>query len=286
MNNCAQTTGGVIIVKRLYITDLDGTLLDPSGHITSETAAAVSALVDRGMYFSAATARSVYSARPITSAIRFSAPCILLNGVCIYDMVQGRYIKNEYIPTQTSREIIRAFRENGVRCFMFRIEDDVLTAYFTAITQNVMRSFAEERKNRFGKPFVQLDDMLDMADDRAVYFTTTGEHDILAPVAEAARGIPGADMAFYEDTYTGKWYLEMFAHTASKANGVKFLREKYGFDEVVCFGDNLNDLPMFAQSDVRVAVGNAKPEVKAAADYIAPPNTEDGVAKWLLDNYI
>ena len=79
-------------------------------------------------------------------------------------------------------------------------------------------------------------------------------------------------------------YLEVCAKTASKYNAVKYLRDTYGFDKIVCFGDNLNDLPMFSASDVRIAVSNAKDVVKVEADIIIGTNTKNGVANWLLAN--
>ena len=53
----------------------------------------------------------------------------------------------------------------------------------------------------------------------------------------------------------------------------------------MCFGDNLNDLTMFEESDIKIAVGNAVPELKELADFVALPNENDGVAKWLAENY-
>jgi hydroxymethylpyrimidine pyrophosphatase-like HAD family hydrolase len=94
-------------------------------------------------------------------------------------------------------------------------------------------------------------------------------------------------LTMYEDTYRPNfWYLEIFSAKASKQNAVNYLRNTYDFERVVGFGDNLNDLPMFAACDVKIAVKNAKPEVKAAADYICGANDDDGVVKWLEDSYI
>ena len=53
----------------------------------------------------------------------------------------------------------------------------------------------------------------------------------------------------------------------------------------MCFGDNFNDMAMFGESDVKIAVGNAVPELKKLADYIALSNENDGVAKWLSENW-
>ena len=66
---------------------------------------------------------------------------------------------------------------------------------------------------------------------------------------------------------------------------MKFLREKYDFDKIVVFGDNLNDLSMFKVADVKIAVENAKEELKKFADLVIGSNDNDGVAKWLKNSY-
>lgn len=275
-------------MNTLFISDLDGTLLDSQAQVSEYTAGVINSLIEKGMYFAFATARSIYSAKPITASLKINAPCILMNGVSIYELRCGTYLNNEFIPVETSAEIISAFKKYGVKCFMYKIHEDVLTACYTEITSQVMRSFAEVRKNKFNKPFVRYGTLEEAADEEVVYYTTTGEYEALLPVKTEVDSIAGADCAFYEDTYTNKWYLEIFSSKASKANGIKKLRRDYGFDKVVCFGDNLNDIPMFQESDIRVAVANARNEVKNAADFIAPSNDDDGVARWLYDheNYL
>ncbi|MBO7473773.1 MAG: HAD family phosphatase [Ruminococcus sp.] len=269
-------------MKRLYISDLDGTLLDPKPEITARTAEVINALTARGMYFTFATARSIYSALPITSALDINVPCILMNGVSIYDIKNNSYIKSEFIDPEVSAELLRIYKRHGVECFMYRIEEGALICYYSELTSRVMRSFAEVRKHEYKKPFVQCR-LEDYADGYTVYFTTRGRYEELLPVKLEAEKIAGIDHAFYLDVYDDSWYLELFSHKASKSNGLRFLREKYGFDEVAAFGDNLNDLPLFAEADIKIAVGNARDEVKAAADYVIGTNSDDGVARWLLD---
>ncbi|MDE6780431.1 MAG: Cof-type HAD-IIB family hydrolase [Ruminococcus sp.] len=271
--------------KRLYISDLDGTLLNNSAGLSEFTIKTVNALIEKGMYFTFATARSVYSAKPLTSALNISVPYVLMNGVSIYNPENNIYIKNNYIQPEISYEIIRAFNENNLKCFMYKICDNVLTAYFTEITSQVMQSFAESRKNNYNKPFVQCRDFSDVADDKTVYFTVTGEYEKILPVKNIIRTIKGVNYAFYQDTYTKKYFLEIFSESASKANGIKYLRNKYSFDEVVCFGDNFNDMAMFGEADTKIAVRNAVPELKETADFITAENDRDGVAKWLSENY-
>ena len=72
---------------------------------------------------------------------------------------------------------------------------------------------------------------------------------------------------------------------ATKANAVLQLKEILGCKRVVCFGDAENDIPMFQIADECYAVANAVPALKAIATDVIGSNAEDGVAKWLLNNY-
>ena len=81
--------------------------------------------------------------------------------------------------------------------------------------------------------------------------------------------------------------LYMFANrNAVKWNAVKAVADFYNFrtDNLVVFGDDVNDLEMVKNCGVGVAVANAINEVKAVADYICDSNNNDGVAKWLEEN--
>ncbi|WP_419081152.1 HAD family hydrolase, partial [Ruminococcus sp.] len=94
------------------------------------------------------------------------------------------------------------------------------------------------------------------------------------------------NITYYYDVYDPKlWYLEVFSSVASKEQGVRYLRENYGFDFVTAFGDNTNDLPMFKAADKRVAVKNACKEVLECCDQVTGTNEEDGVAEYLLKTF-
>ena len=74
--------------------------------------------------------------------------------------------------------------------------------------------------------------------------------------------------------------LEIVGETTSKAEALKEMGKLMGIekDEMMAIGDSPNDIAMLKEAGIAVAVGNAKDEVKAMADYIAPTNHEDGVA--------
>lgn len=272
-------------MKRLFISDLDGTLLTPEQTIAPETAQILNRLIAQGMNFTFATARTAASAVKITESININVPCILMNGVSVYDTAQKSYVKNEYLSAEKSAAVAKILDFLGQSGFMYKISKDKLLCEYTKLDSPEVYEFYRRRKDKYDKPFSQIRSFCESCTDEVMYFTMLDTFEKLDIVRREAEKIGGLKYEFYRDIYCENvWYLEVFSDKASKYNGIKYLRENCGFEHITSFGDNLNDIPMFRASDVRVAVGNAKPEVKALADHIAPANTENGVARWLMDN--
>lgn len=273
-------------MKRLYISDLDGTLLSPDQTVTAETYQLLNRAIDeKGINFTFATARTAASAVKITERIKINVPCILMNGVSIYDISRKCFIKTEYIPDDKAKEIARLLDKLGQNGFMYKISNNKLFCFFTELDSPEMYEFWHKRRSRYDKPFEQITSFSSGSCGDVIYFTMLDKFEKLDKIRIGIEKIGGLKYEFYRDIYNdGVWYLEVFSDKASKYSGVQFLREKYGFDEIICFGDNLNDLPMFRASDVKVAVENAKDEVKSAADHIAPSNIENGAAEWIWNN--
>jgi hydroxymethylpyrimidine pyrophosphatase-like HAD family hydrolase len=74
----------------------------------------------------------------------------------------------------------------------------------------------------------------------------------------------------------------------SKGQGLRFALERRGLkpDEVMAFGDEENDIPMFEAVRFSAAPANAKDTVKTRADLVIGPNTEDGVAAFLEEFFL
>ena len=105
-------------------------------------------------------------------------------------------------------------------------------------------------------------------------------------IADELNTVDGIKFSHYLDTYSGdKYFVEVYIEAAGKWNTIKRLKEMYGFDRVVAFGDNGNDVEMLKNSDLAVAVGNALPPALQVADVVIDTNDNDGVAKYLLRLY-
>lgn len=86
---------------------------------------------------------------------------------------------------------------------------------------------------------------------------------------------------YYDHYHKEELWTEVFSVNATKANAVLRLKEMLKAEEIVCFGDNLNDIPMFEVSDRAYAVSNAKEEVKAKSDGVIGSNEQISVPKFI-----
>ena len=260
----------------LFVTDLDGTLLTPDATLPDGAVDAVWDLHRRGIRLTYATARTIRSAAFILEGLPFPAPIALMNGVLMRDMNEGRYVDSNLLTPDTADRILAIGGEPFV--YTLTPEGELFTAYHRIANEH-MEDFLRERVDKYAKPFRQLEDFHTLIEEkqRIIYFCYLDTEEHLRPIHDAIvslrdpAGEYGTKCAFYPDHYRpGLWYLEVFAPTASKGTVIRLLREMTGAKTVVCFGDNGNDLPMFAECDYAFAVQRAADAVKDAADAVIP----------------
>ncbi|MFV0535545.1 MAG: HAD family hydrolase [Cumulibacter sp.] len=111
-------------------------------------------------------------------------------------------------------------------------------------------------------------------------FVESQSHDVDRMVAMIRSFVP-PEVAYV--THSGIGFVEISPPNVSKAAGVRFICERYGIDhaDVLCFGDMPNDLPMFEWSGRAVAMGDGHPDVLAAADDVAAPVCDIGIARYI-----
>ena len=271
----------------LYLSDLDGTLLDREARLPLRDAERINRMTAAGVRIAFATARTVRSVSTILSAVDFSlpgcAPAALMNGTMIRDMRENRYLSVEKIAPDAVSRILGALDEVGAEPFVYTVDEDhpvkgdPLVTSCRKATNAAMRRFMDERVEKYGKPFLRFSSPDDLPGE-TVYFCVLGWEELIRSAARCTESVPGTRQTFYRDAYQPDvWYLEIFPETASKRRAAEFLRSWTGADRVVAFGDNRNDLPMFEAADVSVVVSSAQEEVREAADDVC-----ENVTDWIL----
>ena len=267
--------------QTLYISDLDGTLLAPDGHLSARTVGMLNTLIEKGVLVSVATARSLMGAFLTgIEQVKWPVPLVLMNGVLLYDIGARRILQHCAMPAQTVDSVLDICRDEGKFPFVYRVEGDRVKVTYTQALGALEKAFAEERRKAYPDDFVQAADYA--RGQPAVYFSLQDSYDKIQQIRERVERLPGVQTAFYRDVYNeGNWYLEIFDAQAGKAGGVRRLNERVGAGRVVAFGDNFNDQSMLEAADVACGVDNGVEEMKALADVVIGPNDADGVAEFI-----
>ena len=268
-------------MKTLYVSDLDGTLLNSEGRITAKTAAILNDLIGHGLLFSVDTARSLMGVSIINLRdIHFNLPLILMNGALLYDTGADRIVDTRLMNRDTVAAVVKLCREQGKEPLLYRVNGNRVTVSYTNPTCPFEWEFIRERSRGFGPLFQQVREF--DCSIPAIYFSTQDTYERLKRIGHALEMLPGIKYVLYQDNYhDNNWYLEVFSDGGGKDQGMLRLKSFVGAGKTVAFGDNFNDLPMLAAADVALVVGNGQEKVQAAADQVIGPNTADGVAEYL-----
>ncbi len=268
-------------MKTLYVTDLDGTLFDSNGHLSEFSQKALNELIASGMNFTVATARSVSSAAGLLDGLNLKIPAVMMNGVFLTDVPTQKHVYVNQIPKELAEKIIDVFIANGRPPFVYTFNGEYIETEFTELKNDYERQFVAKRQKLYRR-FEKVDDYT--VNGNTVYINGIDYKDTMQDVADGLMELDGIKFSHYLDTYSGdKYFVEVYVESAGKWNSIKRLKEMYGFDRVVAFGDNGNDVEMLKNADRAIVVGNAQPIAKQYADEVIGTNDNDGVAKYLMD---
>ncbi len=273
----------------LYVTDLDGTLLSTDSLVSDTSAAMISDMVRDGAMITVATARTPATVEPLLAGTYTRLPAIVLTGASMWDRQRRRYIHPKFIDESQATEALRCFREADVHPFIYTLRaDGILHVYHNGEMVKPARQFMEERSHLELKKFHLDEPWIDRASsvpDTVLYFGM-GRAEHVYPLAETLRSRVDCAVYSYLDIFNPDVaVIEVFSSSVSKAHAIRQLAKLQGAKRIVAFGDSTNDLPMMEIADVAVAVDNALPEVKKAADIVIGRNNSDTVARFIFQDY-
>lgn len=264
----------------LFISDLDGTLLNSKQQIPPRVKEKLKTLIDeREIHFSIATARTPATVELILEGVDIQDPIIVMNGTALYDLKQHSYIQVEKIEPDLVEQIVSVLDEWMKQGFIYAIKEDKLTVHYDILEGEGRINFYNERKNLFYKKFVK--EPL-QANEEVIYFMFLDTKENIQAIFNLLQGIRGIDMVMYKDLYSKEGYLlEIYSERATKANGIKKLRAYGDYQKVICFGDQLNDINMFHEADEAYAVSNAVEELKKLATAVIGSNEKGSVIQFI-----
>jgi Cof subfamily protein (haloacid dehalogenase superfamily) len=266
----------------LYVTDLDGTLLNYAAKLKSRAAIMLNRAIDSGVNFTFATARRHSSALPTMKDVRLNLPIVTLNGVVIAHP-DGTPLIINYIDKNVVEQLRSFFLSQRETPIVYhKVGEELLVGYDTR-DMTCTKQFVSARKD---DPLLRPhDNDDDLYGGDIYYFTLIAPRTNLHEIREFLDSVE-CNYVIYPDIYLDQYLVEICKKGVNKASGIRFVQDYIHADKLITFGDNLNDLPMFGIADACYAVANAENELKQRATGVIPSNEEMGVPRFIERQWV
>ena len=270
----------------LYVSDLDGTLLDPRAELSPLTRAGLVRLLDEGLTFTVASARHVTSIARILEGLPLRLPVNSSNGAYISDMASCRHELVNAMEPALAQAIFALMRRRGFMPFVATHGPKGDQLFWQSVHNEAQQAFVDQRL-RNGDPRLRHSANLgaELVDPVVTMILVEREAPMRALMAEI-QALCGEQIEIHlaEDVYMPGWpWLTLHDRRATKDQAIRTLAQRYGLaeHEIVVFGDQVNDIGMFRSAHRGIAVDNAIAEVKQHAHAVIGPHHDDSVLRFL-----
>jgi len=272
-------------MKTLYVSDLDGTILNRNDKLSEYTVKTINKLIDKGMCFSYATARSLPAAMAVTGGLTTNIPIIIHNGTFIINASTNEVLFSLSFSEEEKIKIISVLDKYHVYPLVYGFVDDVEKVSWIKDRENDgIINYINSRKGDIRLRPVETKE--ELYKGKLYHFTCIGSREELIGIYDYFKDTDKFTCILQQELYRDEYWCEILPKKSSKGNAILKLKEILKCDRIITFGDAINDIPMFKISDECYAVENAVDELKRYATGIIMSNEKDGVARWLEENYI
>ena len=275
--------------KYIIAVDMDGTLLNSENKISERNRNVLQRLIDDGHYVVPATGRTRELIPQEFSVLRGVKWGIVENGCVVWDYDKNEMIWRKTMPKGMVSKILKDVEDSGAKGWIAEAYANGI-AYSDADVRDYVASVADKdllektfvdyflSRHKYVKDFYHQEDILDQAEKINIYF------DDMENSRELREKWKDLDDVAVTTSISGN--AEFNAAGVDKGVGLAMLRTKLGIDRmhVIAFGDNENDLEMLEGAGIGVAMGNAKDEVKAKADFVCKSVEDDGIYHYCVEN--
>ena len=268
-------------MKTLYITDLDGTLLNSKAELSEKSAEIINRLADEGILFSLSTARTHATVSEMFSDVKLNVPLVMMNGVVVYDPKEHKVISACTIEKDKAEKVLEIYRKHGKAPMLYYIDGTTININYTDLKNENQQKYINSRNDLGIKRFFYSPSLT--IKDELIYIVTLDPYEELKEIYDEVSEIEGLNCMFYSDNYTGCYFLEILSSKVSKGISADFVKKYVKADRMVAFGDNLNDISLFQYADEGYAVENAHEKLKEIATGVIGRNDDDAVAEYISE---
>lgn len=270
----------------LYVSDLDGTLLDRSGRLSERTRAGLTRMLDAGLLFTVASARHVTSIRHLLGDLPLRLPVISTNGACISELATCRHELVHAMDPALAQQVFAVIQRLGLTPFFSTHGPQGDRLFHIEPRNHGQQRFIEERIANRDPRLRRAERLQDELTDPAVTFVVVDREAPLQALEAEIEAQFGdrVECHLADDLYLPGWFwLTVHDRRATKDQAIKTLAERYGLQqrEIVVFGDQINDVGMLRTAHRGIAMANAIDELKRHAHQVIGHHDEDSVLRFI-----
>lgn len=258
----------MIILIKLVVSDIDGTLIDYDLTISSKLQKTVEKLRAKNILFTLATGRMFSSALPFAQKLNIDIPIITYNGALIQDAAKKTQLFSQKITPSASQLLLQTCQANNwyVQCY---IDDKLYVAEDC--------SYARQYSSLAGVPFYALGRdffKLQTAQEKMLIIAETTE---IVGIQDQLEQMVGSEICF---TSSKSKFIECVHRDVNKGRAIEQLARFLNIDinEVMAVGDSFNDVEMLKTAGLGVAMGNAPQAVQNIANAVTTGVDAEGLA--------
>ena len=264
--------------KTLFAVDLDGTLMDISGDMTGSVCEKINDSIKDGKNIAVATARTPATVVKKLENINITLPVVVMNGSAVYDIKTNTY--HNVITMKKDRvEALKKAASGMEGAIIYTLEDGRLVAYYESSSGKYFDDFIAERENEF-KTFKKVDSLSNEKLENVVHFAVICRSSRVKHEYDKIKNISGLN-TFYSIGSNGYGLVEANELEATKASALEYIEKKYGFDTIIAFGNDGNDIPMMKTASLPVCPNNSTDEVKKFSTVVLEDNKKGSVAEFI-----
>lgn len=275
----------------IFISDLDHTLINDKGKLSEFSKSEINRLIEDGILFTIASARSYSSIVQLLKGVNISLPIVEFNGAYVTDFASGEHLVVNSINKDLVSLIIEEIRIHNFEPFLSTHNGFEDKLYYELTINEGMDYYVSNRIQFNDKRLEKVEKLLSRSIESTVCVTVIGDltrlEELKKVLSEKYQNV--MEFVLMENTYSKGWYwLTIYDFHSTKDRAISQVLKMTNNTEksLFVFGDNYNDLNMFKLTENTVAVSNAVPELKEKAKYIIGSNNEDSVVKFIKESLI
>lgn len=279
-----------MVDPHIFISDLDGTLLDRKGQLPQNQYDALSHMLNQGLPFTIATARGLSGVRKVLGKLPISLPIIVRNGAWVMDLAKQEVLFSQLMEPQLGQALFALIKTHELVPAIAQWEGGREVMRGMVSTQKPMYTYGQNRAQKADPLWEFCEDLQPYFQHPVAQINIISYEDVMMDVEDDLRDKFGDRVMLhvYPNTLRYGWtMISILDKQATKGNATEWLLDQQNLDRKIltAFGDNDNDIDLLQLAGTAVVVDHARNHIKQHADVVLAVSNGQNVVKYIQQNW-